>query len=166
MLTLDDLKIILEPDSKLQNVQSLYQEKVSENKRARQTQSRIPMPAIITSQKDLEIVRYFECSPNFITQKYVQGDLIFLDNHNVNWRLDIENKIVLVESADPGYDWIFAQHPKALITKYGGVASHMAIRCAELGIPAAIGCGELIFDQLTSALRISLDCKLELVLPL
>ena len=28
---------------------------------------------------------------------------------------------------------------KGLITKYGGVNSHMAIRCAELSVPAAIG---------------------------
>ena len=30
---------------------------------------------------------------------------------------------------------------------YGGANSHMAIRCAEFNIPAAIGCGTLIYDQ-------------------
>ena len=35
--------------------------------------------------------------------------------------------------------------------------SHMAIRCAEFGIPAAIGCGEQRFDSLLKATHILLD---------
>ena len=31
---------------------------------------------------------------------------------------------------------------KGLITKYGGLNFHMAIRCAELNIPSLIGVGE------------------------
>lgn len=65
----------------------------------------------------------------------------------------------MIENADPGYDWIFAKNPSGLITKYGGVASHMAIRCAELGLPAAIGCGEIIFERLYHAKKVMLDCK-------
>ena len=71
----------------------------------------------------------------------------------------INNSIILIENADPGYDWIFTKKPKGLITKYGGVASHMAIRCAEMGLPAAIGCGEILFEKLISASRVMLDCK-------
>ena len=67
----------------------------------------------------------------------------------------------MIESADPGYDWIFAKNPKGLITKYGGVASHMAIRCREIGMPAIIGCGEMLFEKLQIAERIALDCKNE-----
>lgn len=36
---------------------------------------------------------------------------------------------------------IFGYKIKGLITKYGGMASHMAIRCLEIKISAAIGCG-------------------------
>ena len=66
--------------------------------------------------------------------------------------------MVLV-NADPGYDWIFANSIAGLITKYGGMASHMAIRCMEFGIPAAIGCGELIYNYVVSSKRIKLDCS-------
>jgi len=66
---------------------------------------------------------------------------------------------VLIENADPGYDWIFTKKPIGLITKYGGVASHMAIRCFEVGLPAVIGCGEIMFEKLHSANRVMLDCK-------
>ena len=36
---------------------------------------------------------------------------------------------------------------KYLVTQYGGANSHMAIRCAELGIPAVIGAGEKSFEE-------------------
>nr|AIE93127.1 Phosphoenolpyruvate synthase/pyruvate phosphate dikinase [uncultured marine thaumarchaeote AD1000_31_G03] len=73
--------------------------------------------------------------------------------------MSMENKILLIENADPGFDWIFTKNPAGLITKYGGVASHMAIRCAEMALPAAIGCGEIIFSRLVSSSKIELDCK-------
>ena len=57
----------------------------------------------------------------------------------------MSGSIVFIPNADPGFDWIFSKKPSGLITKYGGIASHMAIRCAELGLPAAIGCGEILF---------------------
>ena len=68
-------------------------------------------------------------------------------------------KILLLQNADPGYDWIFTKKLGGLITKYGGVASHMSIRCSETGLPAAIGCGEVIFEKLKLASKVLLDCK-------
>ena len=79
--------------------------------------------------------------------------------------INLKNKIVLIENADPGFDWIFSQNIKALITKYGGVASHMSIRCAEFGIPAAIGCGEMIFNKIKTAQKAVLDCKAKRIIP-
>ena len=60
----------------------------------------------------------------------------------------LRNKIVLIESADPGYDFIFSYNIKGLITKYSGQNSHMAIRCNELNLPAIIGIGEKIYSSL------------------
>jgi phosphoenolpyruvate-protein kinase (PTS system EI component) len=64
----------------------------------------------------------------------------------------------MIENADPGYDWLFGKAIAGLVTKYGGAASHMAIRCAEFGLPAAIGCGEQIFNELLNSNSILLDC--------
>ena len=69
----------------------------------------------------------------------------------------------MIESADPGYDWIFGHQISGLVTKYGGAASHMAIRASELELPAAIGCGDIIYDELLAANLIELDCAVELV---
>ena len=71
----------------------------------------------------------------------------------------IKNSIILIENADPGFDWIFSKNPAGLITKYGGIASHMSIRCAEISLPAAIGCGEILFERLKASSKIQLDCE-------
>ena len=42
----------------------------------------------------------------------------------------------------------FSHNIAGLITQYGGTNSHMAIRCAELGIPAAIGIGDKRYENL------------------
>ena len=71
---------------------------------------------------------------------------------------DPQGKIICIENADPGYDWLFSCNIAGLITAWGGTNSHMAIRAGELGIPAAIGVGERLFDQLQVASKIKLDC--------
>jgi len=82
--------------------------------------------------------------------------LLFLnDKKNIN----IKNKIIVIENADPGFDWIFSQKIKGLITKYGGVNSHMSIRCEELQVPAIIGFGEDNYLKILKKKKIFYDCK-------
>ena len=114
------------------------------------------LPPLLFSENDFEIINYYISKPNFITTKKITGSLTTLSSKQKN---NLSEKIILIENADPGYDWIFTKNPSALITKYGGVASHMAIRCAEIGLPAAIGCGELMYEQLKNSSKVLLDCK-------
>lgn len=78
-------------------------------------------------------------------------------------KIEIDDRIVLIESADPGYDWIFSHQLIGLVTKFGGANSHMAIRCAEFGLPAAIGCGERTFEALLKAEIAVLDCESQVI---
>jgi phosphoenolpyruvate-protein kinase (PTS system EI component) len=80
-------------------------------------------------------------------------------NLNDKVKNSLHNKIVLIENADPGFDWIFTKKIKGFATQYGGSNSHMAIRAAELNIPAVIGCGQKKFDELKSCSEIELDCQ-------
>ena len=73
----------------------------------------------------------------------------------------LNKKIILIENADPGFDWLFNFNIKGLITKFGGANSHMAIRCNELKIPAAIGIGEKIFEEIKDKEQIILNCPLK-----
>ena len=72
-------------------------------------------------------------------------------------KIKLKNKIVCIMSADPGYDYIFSKKIKGLITMYGGINSHMAIRCSELGVPAAIGVGERMFNEIKESKVIRLN---------
>ena len=111
---------------------------------------------MVSKVSDLDFIQTINSRPNFITEKTVEGETVALDMQDTK---DIEGKIVVIEKADPGYDWIFAKKIAGLITKYGGVASHMAIRCAEFEIPAAIGCGDKIFTYAVEHSKLFLDCK-------
>ena len=98
----------------------------------------IQLPFIISSPDDIFVCSIRHVKPNFITDKIVKSEIIELNKKE--YAHQPKNKLVLIENADPGYDWIFGYKIKGLITKHGGVNSH--IRCQELNIPAVIGVGE------------------------
>ena len=135
--------------------------KIKRAKNTRIKNSQLIHPPIIFSPKDFFIINNFHSKPNFITSKKLKSKTINLDDDFSS--KNINNSIILIENADPGFDWIFNFSPAGLITKYGGVASHMAIRCGELNLPAAIGCGELLFDKLLNASKLDLDCGNETI---
>ena len=83
----------------------------------------------------------------------ISGKIVVI---NSKTNIKISGKIILIESADPGYDWIFSHNIIGLVTKYGGANSHMAIRSGELNIPAAIGVGSL-YDKLIKTEVIEID---------
>ena len=135
----------------------ILRKEILKNQNNKEINDKINLPPVLFSKKDFTVITHYFSKPNFITQKKILVDSMKLDNlHHAN---ELMNKIVLIENADPGYDWIFSKNPSGLITKYGGVASHMSIRCAELKLPAAIGCGDILYEQLSKATKIMLDCK-------
>ena len=148
---------------KLKNIKSkksIYKflsKKIKSNISKKIINDQLILPSIISSSKDFEAIDYFIAHPNFITKQSIIGKLVKLDRSK-NER-DVEEKIVLLENADPGFDWIFSKNISGLITKYGGVASHMSIRCGESKTPAAIGCGDIFYEKLLNSEMVKLDCK-------
>jgi phosphohistidine swiveling domain-containing protein len=116
----------------------------------------IKIPHLILKPQDIDVMVVETSRPNFVTLKKAMGKAI-----NVTPSTDptsLEGNIVLIERADPGFDWVFLRNIAGLVTKYGGAASHMTIRAAEFGVPAAIGCGEVLFNKLSRAQAVELDC--------
>lgn len=124
----------------------------------------VQYPDFIGPSEALSIVQFIDARPTYITRRVVDAPI---------WRLDrvpphpavLDNHIVAIEAADPGFDWIFTRPIAGLITSYGGSTSHMAIRCHELRVPAAIGCGPSRFQQLESPGRVILDCRHGSIVP-
>ncbi|MDB0016094.1 PEP-utilizing enzyme [Alphaproteobacteria bacterium] len=119
--------------------------------------AKIVLPQIIHDVAGARVIPFQVSRPNFITNICVVGETALLEGSNFD--IDIASRILLIENADPGFDWVFSKNIIGLITKYGGANSHMAIRCAEFQIPAAIGCGEKLFSELQAFKRINLDCS-------
>ena len=129
---------------------------IRENKKKFVALSLIDLPDVIFNSKDIYNFNKTNSKPNYITEKNIIGKSIFFKKIKNNSQLS--NKIVILDSADPGYDFLFSHNLKGLITKYGGANSHMSIRCLELGIPAMIGVGENNYNNFIKANIINIDC--------
>lgn len=143
----------------LEEMTEAWKKIIKTKEKERMVKEDLVLPPIIFSEEGLEIIEPYTAKPNFITRKAARSKAVKIKEINEKEIEKIEGSIVILENGDPGYDWIFTRNPAGLITKYGGVASHMSIRCAEFGIPAAIGCGEMIFDKVKGAEEVLLDCK-------
>ena len=115
------------------------------------------LPYLITNFNDFFIASNLLTKPNFVTSKIITRKVIEIKNKKFD--LNLFNKIILIENADPGFDWIFSKRIGGLITKYGGVNSHMSIRCEELNIPAVIGLGNDNFEKIKNDSLITINCK-------
>jgi phosphohistidine swiveling domain-containing protein len=137
--------------------------RIEDERRNYSINSQMLLPEVIFGRQQLWQVEIMEARPNFVTTNVVSGEVVVLDDYSgINSEnLDIEGKIVALTKADPGYDWIFTKGIKGFITKYGGAASHMAIRCAEFNVPAAIGCGKKLYGFVERQKYITIDCKEE-----
>ncbi|WP_079433181.1 PEP-utilizing enzyme [Zoogloea sp. LCSB751] len=114
---------------------------------------RISLPPLIAQPDDVWGFEWPETEPNFITQKRITAPVIDCDA-----REKLAGAIVCIPNADPGFDWLFAYPIAGLITAWGGANSHMAIRAGELGLPAVIGAGEVLYRRWSGARHLHLDC--------
>lgn len=142
-----------------------YRELAKRAREAYDVSQALRLPYLVSDPSDIFVVPLLKSRANFITRERVQAPLHYLSDHAFQ-SPRCAGKVVLIERADPGYDWIFLSPIAGLVTKYGGSNSHMAIRCAELAIPAAIGCGEQIFEQLQKSGSVLLDCAAGLLVPI
>lgn len=120
----------------------------------------IELPPVIYRQADFYCFERHASTPNYVSTGQVVADIATLDGTEP---CDLQGKIVLLRQADPGYDWLFGQGISGLITEYGGANSHMAIRAAEIGLPAAIGVGRKLYEYISGVHRVELDCNNQII---
>jgi hypothetical protein len=114
---------------------------------------KVSLPPFIACPEDVWAFEWPESAPNFITQKQLIAPVVGCEE-----RARLAGSIVCIPNADPGFDWLFAYPIAGLITAWGGANSHMAIRAGELGLPAVIGAGEVLYRLWSAAHRLHLDC--------
>ena len=132
--------------------------RIRENKKKYIENKNINLPDIIIAGKDLFLQDKENSRINYISNKIVTSKIVEFKKQKFNDNFD---GVICIENADPGYDFLFTKNIKGLVTKYGGQNSHMAIRCAELNLPALIGVGEQIFNKIIKSKSIRIDCVLK-----
>ena len=140
------------------NLKKSFKEEIRNNKKDYQLNLNLKLPETISNISDIYYYYESENKINFVSNSNSLSDVIFINSSKINKKI-IKNKIACIESADPGYDFIFLSDINGLITKYGGVNSHMSVRCSELNLPAAIGVGEKKFNEIIKSKKINLDCR-------
>ena len=130
---------------------------IIENKKIYKFNKNFNLPNIILDNNDIYYFEEENASPTFITDKTTSSKFIILNK--ISRKLNLDNKLVCIVNADPGYDFVFNFKINGLITAFGGPNSHMSIRCNEFRIPAAIGIGEKKFQLLSKYHSLYLNCE-------
>lgn len=166
-LSLDDCSML-----DIAAIRSLYNESgsVSERLRASAAEGRrryevtqsLVLPPLIAQPDDVFAFHLPPTQPNFITRRSVTAPVSTVDDPPGGFA----GTILFIPSADPGFDWIFSRGIAGLVTQFGGVNSHMAIRAGELGVPAVIGAGEALFRLWRTARVLRIDCASRQVHPI
>ncbi|MCF1484087.1 MULTISPECIES: PEP-utilizing enzyme [Rhizobium/Agrobacterium group] len=155
-LTLSDIENMLDFTS---DIDRRIREISASNRVSWQQSLPVRLPDLLTSPDDIFGFEVEASAPNFVTYETVQAPVaLSLDN-------DLRGKIVFIETADPGYDWVFTRGIAGFITRYGGENSHMAIRAREFGIPAVVGAGRH-YDKWKTFSVLRCDCRARRVEPI
>ena len=152
-LAFSDITVFKEVYMNCINPVSLIGQSITDGRKRFDETKKLFMPPLINKVEDIWSFTLPETVPNFITQKQVTAAVA-----TTSGQRNLENKIVCIPNADPGFDWLFSHQIAGLITAWGGPNSHMAIRAGELGLPAAIGTGELLYRRVSTSNYLYLDC--------
>jgi phosphohistidine swiveling domain-containing protein len=141
----------------LRKLKSILVTEIKKNKETIHLSNSIKLPDFINKSDDIYLFFLTNNTGNFVTNKICTGKVIEYKKNKK--KINYEDCIVLIENADPGFDFLFSHNIKGFISKYGGANSHMSIRCLELGIPAIIGVGQKNYDDIKKFKFIQFDCK-------
>lgn len=155
------IKTVQEMYVSVKDMGDVFRDAVASGKREYSLTESVTLPPLILRPSDVWHFYYPDTEPNYITLGSASGSTVVLEGEGTYG--DISGKIVLIPSADPGYDWIFSHGIKGFITMYGGANSHMAIRAGELGVPAVVGTGGKKFSEYRTASVLEIDCTAKVV---
>ena len=140
----------------LRDPESYFLELATQGKQLFNLGRSLKLGYLIRSPRDVAVAAQHRSTPNFVGQVRVEAPIIYLTAKS-SCSIDLTDQIVCIENADPGFDWIFTRRIAGLVTMFGGTNSHMAIRCAEYALPAAIGVGEALFEKIVTAKKCLLE---------
>ncbi len=156
-----NIRDIYELYASARDVRIRFADSIKRGKRDYSVTQAITLPPMIASPEDTMQFYYPDSEPNYVTSNQAVGEVCILgEGRHME---EMRGRIILIPSADPGYDWIFSHEVKGFITMYGGANSHMAIRAGELSIPAVVGVGAKNFEKYKMARVLEIDAAAKLI---
>ena len=156
-----NIRDIYELYASARDVRIRFADSIKRGKRDYSVTQAITLPPMIASPEDAMQFYYPDSEPNYVTSNQAVGEVCILgEGRHME---EMRGRIILIPSADPGYDWIFSHEVKGFITMYGGANSHMAIRAGELSIPAVVGVGAKNFEKYKMARVLEIDAAAKLI---
>lgn len=137
------------------DARALLRRAVRSGRRRERMASAVMLPALLSDPAEVWSFSTAASEPTFVTNNIVSAPPVLEPTTHQS----VVGRIALIRAADPGYDWIFCHGIVGLITAYGGTNSHMAIRAAELSVPAVLGVGEECLTEWARAERLQIDCR-------
>ena len=98
------------------DIRTIFEQNIRNNKKQYQNAVQIKLPSILVKPENVYSFYLLNEEPNFITQDRVMSEVIVLDEAKEN---SPEGKIVFIQAADPGYDFLFSKNIAGLITQFG-----------------------------------------------
>lgn len=152
-LSYADVRAVREAYATAREPLELFADTIRSGRERFEVTSATCLPPLIVNAGDVWGFDLPVATPNFVTDRAARGRVV-REIENVS----LDGAIVMIPNADPGFDWIFSRPIAGLVTAYGGANSHMAIRAAELNLPAVIGAGEHLFREWAQAGALHIDC--------
>ena len=156
-----NIRDIYELYASARDVRIRFADSIKRGKRDYSVTQAITLPPMIASPEDAMQFYYPDSEPNYVTSNQAVGEVCILgEGRHME---EMRGRIILIPSADPGYEWIFSHEVKGFITMYGGANSHRAIRAGELSIPAVVGVGAKNFEKYKMARVLEIDAAAKLI---
>jgi len=152
-LAYSNVHVFQQPHETVKNMERLLISSIEQGKARYVETQKVSLPPLITTPENVWSFEWPDAEPNFITQKQITAPVLYYEVC-----ASPIGALVCIPNADPGFDWLFAHPIAGLITAWGGPNSHMAIRAGELGLPAVIGAGEVLYRQWSKAQYLHVDC--------
>jgi phosphohistidine swiveling domain-containing protein len=119
-------------------------------------ESALRMPSLIDADTRLDAVVVPPGQPVYLGRGIVAGPVRRVGLHTCGDDA-LAGGVLLLERCEPGFDWVFAHAPAALVTAFGGPNAHVALRAHELGIPALLGVGLEALRRMADAQCLQID---------
>lgn len=142
-----------------EDISKKFKNIIRKNKKEYGLNNYVCLPNIIIEPHNIYYNSENSNQGSFFGTNLINGNIFFL-NENLSLSKQIKNlnnKIICIYNADPGFDFIFSKNILGLITCYGGSNSHMAIRCSEMNISSMIGVGQNNFGKIVNSKKIIID---------